>query len=277
MEVLSFTDLRHRLPGRQFTRLHRLDFHRLTLVEKGHGTAIVDFVDRPCQPGTLLHTRPGQLQRLPTTPDGSPADLDATIVSFTPDFPPRLPATTRVVDDPFGPISWQLDQEDHDSFRRALTDLAAEYATPADREPEITKELLRQLLTGLLLRIARLPAPDDYPAARAQEAPEQPYRLFRHELERSFVVQHQAQHYAARLGCSVKTLNRACKNAVDRTAKQLIDARIALEAQRLLAYTDLPIAAVSRRLGFTEPTNFGKFFTRVTGHTPGAFRATQGG
>ena len=48
--------------------------------------------------------------------------------------------------------------------------------------------------------------------------------------------------------------------------------------QRLLAHTGEPVATVARRLGFAEPTDFGKFFTRHTGLTPGAFRTThQGG
>ncbi|MEV7027381.1 helix-turn-helix domain-containing protein, partial [Kitasatospora sp. NPDC093558] len=55
----------------------------------------------------------------------------------------------------------------------------------------------------------------------------------------------------------------------------LADARVALQAQRLLAHTDLPVAAIGRSLGFGEPTNFGKFFTRETGHTPGGFRRAQ--
>ncbi|MFD7256775.1 AraC family transcriptional regulator [Streptomyces sp. NPDC059874] len=273
LEVLAFVDLRHRLPGQEFTRVHRLDFHHLTLVHRGEGTGMVDFVDRPCRPGTLLHIRPGQVQRLPTTPDGDPADLDATIVLFTADFPPRLPATARVTDDPFGPATWQLDRDDHDRFQRALADLTTEYATPPDQEPEITKELLRHLLAGILLRVARLPAPDD--GARAAVAGPEPYRLFRQELERSFAVLHQAHDYANRLGYSLKTVNRACRRATGHTAKQLVDARVTLEAKRLLAHTDLPVAAVSHRLGFSEPTNFGKFFARATGQTPGAFREDQ--
>ncbi len=48
-----------------------------------------------------------------------------------------------------------------------------------------------------------------------------------------------------------------------------------LEAQRLLAHTDLPVATIGRALGFSEATNFGKFFTRQTGNTPGDFRRTQ--
>lgn len=277
LEVLTFADLRARLPGEEFTRLNRLDFHHLTLVHRGEGTGTADFVDRPCRPGTLLHIRPGQVQRLPTTADGGPAGLDATVVLFTPDFPPRLPATVRVTDDPFGPDTWQLSPADHDRFRRALADLAAEYAALPAEEPEITRELLRHLLAGVLLRIARLPAPgDDGGGTRAPAAAREPYRLFQHELERSFTVLRQAHDYAARLGYSLKTLNRACRSATGHTAKHLIDARVTLEAKRLLAHTELPVAAITHRLGFTEPTNFNKFFIRTTGQTPGVFRETQG-
>jgi len=267
LEVLTLGDLRDRLPAADFRRPHRLDFHQLTLISQGAGTGTVDFVDHPCRPGTLLHVRPGQVQRLPATRDG--AQLDAVIVLFTPDFPPRIPTTVQVTDDPFGAAAWQLGADDHRRFRHAFIDLAAEYAT--DTEPEITRELLRQLLAGILLRIARLPAPDD----TSRRAADEPFRLFEHELERSFAVLRQAHDYAARLGYSLKTLNRACQRATGHTAKHLIDARVALEAKRLLAHTDLPVAAIGRRLGFTEPTNFGKFFVRATGQTPGVFRNAQ--
>jgi AraC-like DNA-binding protein len=58
-----------------------------------------------------------------------------------------------------------------------------------------------------------------------------------------------------------------------RTAKQAVDGRVALEARRLLACTPLPVAEIGRRLGFAEPTNFGRFFHREVGTSPGAFRA----
>lgn len=267
LEVLTLADLRGRLPADGFRRPHRLDFHQLTLISRGQGTGNIDFVDHLCRPGTILHVRPGQVQRLPAARDD--AELDAVIVLFTPDFPPRIPTTVRVTDDPFGTAARHLGAEDHQRFRHAFIDLAAEYAT--DTEPEITRELLRQLLAGILLRIARLPAPDGTSARAADE----PFRLFVHELERSYAVLRQAHDYAARLGYSLKTLNRACQRATGHSAKHLVDARVALEAKRLLAHTDLPVAAIGRRLGFTEPSNFGKFFARTTEQTPGAFRDAQ--
>ena len=95
---------------------------------------------------------------------------------------------------------------------------------------------------------------------------------FRGELERSYASTRRAEDYARHLGYSVKTLPRACLSATGQPVKQIIDTRVALEAQRLLAHTDQPVAAIARRLGFSEPTNFGKFFTRHTGTTPGDFR-----
>ncbi|MDH6696830.1 AraC-like DNA-binding protein [Streptomyces sp. MAA16] len=131
-------------------------------------------------------------------------------------------------------------------------------------------ELLRHLLAALVLRIARLPTPHGSlprPATTTGDT----FLRFQHELEHSFATTRNAADYATRVGYSLPTLNRACQAATGRNAKTLIDARVALEAGRLLAHTDLPVAAIGRRLGFTEPTNFGKFFTRETGLPPVPF------
>jgi AraC-like DNA-binding protein len=146
---------------------------------------------------------------------------------------------------------------------QAMAELRTEYLRAA--EP-ITVELLRQLLGALLLRLARLPAT---PGTTGHN---ETFERFQHELERSFATTRNAADYAARVGYSPRSLNRACQEATGQSAKALIDARVALEAKRLLVHTELPAAAIGIRLGFTEPTNFGKFFTRETGRSPGAFR-----
>lgn len=56
------------------------------------------------------------------------------------------------------------------------------------------------------------------------------------------------------------------------SAKAFIDRRTALEAQRLLVHTGATTTAIGEALGFSEPTNFLKFFKRVVGMTPDAFR-----
>ena len=73
----------------------------------------------------------------------------------------------------------------------------------------------------------------------------------------------------------MRTLTRASLAVTGRTAKQVVDDRVALEARRLLACTPLSVAEIGRRLGFPEPTNFGRFFHREVGESPGAFRAAR--
>jgi len=256
VQVLDFADLRARLPAHTLDVVHRADFHQLFLVTGGTGGMMVDFVDRPCSAGTLLHVAPGRVLRLPS------AGLDVTMVLFTADFPPRLDRAAALLDS-FGPVSWTVPPDD-----LAVDDLAAEYRR-AVRDPDpVTVDLLRHLLAALLLRAVRS-APADEPGQSAA------FRHFRRELESSFAKTRNAADYAARVGYSVRGLNRLCQAATGHTAKALVDARVALEAKRLLAHTDVPVAAIAHRLGFTEPTNFGKFFTRETGETPGAFRAGE--
>ena len=121
----------------------------------------------------------------------------------------------------------------------------------------------------LLLRLALQPGP----ARPGSEAERATFIRLRDEVERTYMRTRRVEDYAARIGCSVRTLTRACLAATGRSAKQVIDDRVALEAMRLLAATDDPITLIGRRLGFTEPTNFGRFFTRETGWSPGAFRS----
>ncbi|MER5936585.1 helix-turn-helix transcriptional regulator [Streptomyces sp. NPDC001928] len=293
VETLTHSELTSRLSLEELGRPHRPDFHRLTLVTGGRGVAMVDFVEYACAAGTLLHVRPGQVQRIPRPlPHGSerrgaPDDsgvLEAAIVLFTGAFPSHLKRIAPLLGHPLGPAARTVPERERAGISRALDELAVEYRRAVEEAEAAgpTIDLLRQLLGALLLRIARLPGPDGPDEGDtggiggAGGAGDDAYRRFLHELERSFTDTRSTADYAARIGYSPRTLNRVCQAATGRTAKTLIDARVVLEAKRLLAHTTLPVAAIGRRLGFTEPTNFGKFFTRETGGTPGAFRTREG-
>ena len=96
--------------------------------------------------------------------------------------------------------------------------------------------------------------------------------MFATELEANFAKRKTVLYYATRIGFSESTLSRACVATVGRTAKQDIDERVGLEAKRLLVHSHETAAQIGHRLGFTEPTNFVKFFRRQVGCTPIEFR-----
>ncbi|WP_042406004.1 helix-turn-helix domain-containing protein [Streptacidiphilus carbonis] len=268
LEAMTFAQLRARTKPHVAASPIRADFHQLTVVRSGHGVAMVDFVAHGCGPGTVLHVRPGQVQRLPARPDGRLADLDAVVLLFTADFP------SSRLDLVFGPAVLSAPPAEHEGLQQTAAQLETEYRlldTRDETAARLTVELLRQLLAVALLRIARLPSP---PGSTPTEATDV-FRAFRREVERSFTATRDVQDYAARLGYAPRTLTRACLAATGTTAKQFLDTRVTLEAKRLLVHTDLPVTTIARAVGFSEPTNFGKFFARETGTTPGAFRSRE--
>lgn len=244
-----------------------MDFHTLTLVTDGSGEHAVDFVTHPLSPGTLLWVRPGQVQRFVR-----PGTAGGTHLLFTPAFPPHTSSADRLVNEWYGPACWQLGaRPQYAVLSTLLGQLRAEYDQP---EQTVSAEILQLLLTTVLLQIDRLPHPH---GGGDPNAGGEVYARFRSELERSYTTTRRAADYAHRLGYTVKTLTRACTAATGQPVKHVIDGRVALEAQRLLAHTDEPVATIARRLGFPEPTNFGKYFARHTGMTPGAFRQLHQG
>ncbi|MGI5522512.1 helix-turn-helix transcriptional regulator [Micromonospora sp. CA-259024] len=229
----------------------------LILTTRRHGDAELDFHLLPCRPGTLLRVRAGQVLRCPGP------QFDATVVSFDPE---ALRGFDVDLDEP---VTWrQLAGEDEDAVITEVSQLAVD----CQRHPDgrTARALLRHQLAVLLLRLA-LANPD-----RSTRRPEEEtFRRFCREVEHGYPHSRRVEDYAAELNCSVRTLTRACLASTGRSAKQVIDERVALQAARLLAATDEPIAQIGRQLGFSEPTNFGRFFAREIGVSPGAFRAAR--
>ncbi|MEV6304028.1 AraC family transcriptional regulator [Actinoplanes sp. NPDC051861] len=241
-----------------------LDAHALVLTIAGPLHAEVDFASHTCEPGTLLWLRPGQAARF----EAATAEDPASTITFRPGLfgPDELPGLAP--DDPTGPAQTPLALPDPGTFRAAFEHLARDTAEAAEKAAE-KKALLRHELAALLLRIALLAPgtpPDGHVEART-------FERFRRRLEEGYPHTRRVEDYAAELGCSVRTLTRASLALTGRTAKQVVDDRVALQARRLLAATPLSVAEVGRSLGFGEPTNFGRFFHRETGLSPGQFRA----
>ncbi|GGC08713.1 AraC family transcriptional regulator [Novosphingobium endophyticum] len=74
--------------------------------------------------------------------------------------------------------------------------------------------------------------------------------------------------YAQVLGMTTKTLTRLCRRELGRTPLDVIHTRLALEAQRLLCFTNVGVAQVSDELGFSDPSYFSRFYLRMTGRRP---------
>lgn len=74
------------------------------------------------------------------------------------------------------------------------------------------------------------------------------------------------------LHVSADYLNRIIKAHSDKTAHQLIDEMILIEAKAYLLYSQLTIAEIAYQLGFSDPSHFNKFFKKLAHCTPLQYR-----
>ena len=237
--------------------LLRATFHILVLCQGGAATQVVDFREVHHRPGSLLWMTPGTVhERVP--------GIEGTAVCFTSSF--LSPTSSQAIGG-----TWQLEGADRDDVQALVAVLGHEYDRylegPTGTGQAQSVPLLRHLLSALVMRVQSVPC-----VSTASSTPHPVVADFLEMVEAKCSTMGTVEEYAAALGYSPRTLQRLCYEEVGVPPRQVIDERLSAEAERLLALTDMPVAAVARAVGFTDPANFSKFFQRQSGQTPGSFR-----
>ncbi len=95
---------------------------------------------------------------------------------------------------------------------------------------------------------------------------------FLQKVEERHRKEHSVKYYADELFVTPKYLSSVINEISDKTPKQWIDEYIALDAKVLLQSTEKDIQEICEELNFPDVSFFGKFFKRMTGMSPKAFR-----
>jgi len=270
LEIFSVSDLRRRGSREKVHTTHRYAFHILVLVTEGRCSQLVDFNPIPCEPGSLLTIRPGQVHNF-----GHEEVWDGWIILFRPEFllpTPMSASGKQAAGIERLPEHLHLRGHELHSVLGAIAQMQQD--TVIEAQPEDLHALLRHQLYALLSRLRILRDRQDAQALLSSGAMQR-FRRFRQLLEQRFAKWHQVTEYAEQLGCTEKSLTRAAMAGAGMSAKAFIASRINLEAKRLLVHTDSPVTLIAEELGFEEATNFSKFFKRETGCTPSEFRRRQ--
>ncbi|MBU0603701.1 MAG: helix-turn-helix transcriptional regulator [Gammaproteobacteria bacterium] len=268
IEVLSLHELRNRVRADRLAEPERVDFLIVLMISQGSGEHLIDFRSVRLVPGSAVVVRPGQVQQwrmhaglqgLLLLVDTRLAQLAASALA-NPAFQllqvDEWPATFALSED---------DQCDGEALARVL-----ERQLNRDRVDDVSASLARELFLSLMVllsRAARVAAP-------ARTTQERLFQRLQRDLDASVRTRPTVADIARRLRVSPSTLSRVCRLRAGVSAKELIDRRTALEAQRLLVHTGATTTSIGEELGFSEPTNFLKFFKRVVGMTPDSFRRT---
>lgn len=98
------------------------------------------------------------------------------------------------------------------------------------------------------------------------------FSRFRDEVERRYKEQWQLAHYAEALRVTPTRLNRLCLKLAGKSAFDLTQDRLMLEACRKLTYLPASIASIAYELGFQDPAYFSRLFKKRMGLSPREFR-----
>jgi len=125
------------------------------------------------------------------------------------------------------------------------------------------EEMLRILLKRFIIKCTRIARKQlikgDLPEARIDII-----RQFNVLVEEHFKTYKQITDYARLMNRSPKTITNVFGQHSDKSPLQVIHDRISLEARRMLIFTDKTAKEIAYELGFEDPSQFSRFFKKIT-------------
>ncbi|MEM8847216.1 MAG: helix-turn-helix domain-containing protein [Bacteroidota bacterium] len=145
-----------------------------------------------------------------------------------------------------------------------------EFGTPDN----IQGDMLQMLLKRLIIMSTRL-AKEQLIVKSLNNEQIDTIRKFNFLVDLHFKTKRKVSDYAELLFKSPKTLSNLFSIYNQKPPQQIILDRIALEAKRMMHFTDKQNQEIAYELGFNDPAHFSRFFKKMTQMTPSKYRENK--
>jgi AraC family transcriptional activator of pobA len=248
--------------------LHQVSFYEILFIEKGKGYFMLDESKILIAPDTIVFTSPGQLRQW---------NIEKKVSGYTLFFEKDF-LTLFFTDELFlyrfqyfhqytKPTGVQMDTI---SFRQTL-ELVRLIEKEFMQLQNDSNHMMRALLYQLLIALNRFYAAS-YNLERDTYIHPDFFR-FRSLLENQFMVQHRVAAYAQLLKISPAHLNKICRQYSGLSAQQIIHHKLITEIKKQLR-SGLPANEIAYKMDFSDPSNFNRFFKKLTGTTPQGYKSS---
>ena len=240
----------------------------LIFVKQGNGTCQVDADIVSLKPGTLLLVNPFSFLLLSDT-----QLVQGIVIICTEEFICRTHLQEQLLyKTTYGPNMRTFFQMEGNEvglnyLQSQITMFGWEYRFGKD--VFLKFDILHNIIIGIFLYLHKLQLEKEHlkmdlvePLAKSQVV------QFIQLLNMHFKTESSLQFYADQMNITMKQLVIICKKGVGWSPKAIMQEKLLREAKRLLIFDIMSIKEVCYELGFTEPTNFVKFFQQHTGVSP---------
>jgi len=257
--------------SKQFRHLkatHRHDFYSVIIFEKGAGVHAIDFVNYHIQPNRIFLINYGQVHSWIKLKDAR-----GYIINFTKEFYNLIytgnnKIKSDLINSEITPYI-DIDETTMSEWNQLAELIKNEYQA----EKREYKELICIYLKAILLKYRR-----NHNSCTSEGTINKSDRKtvliqqFNELVNLKFKQWKFPKQYAEELHITSNYLNMIVKKSLGWSAGYIIRERILLEAKRLLQSTDLTVAEIGIELGFTDKSNFNKYFKGYVNITPENYR-----
>jgi AraC family transcriptional activator of pobA len=244
---------------------HQLKFYNLIFFTEGTGRHFIDFDWHKVQQNTLVYLTKEQINAFDFS-----TNLKGFCLIFTEEFFVKCFSNLskdfvfRLFNpELFSPI---LDIPTGSDFNTYFNLLMKEYNNPKILNK---KNIIESLFTILISKAEDIKQIQTIKIKDSTKI--RVFQKFTSLIEQRLTTSRSAAFYAKELAITYKHLNSICKELVNKTAKNVIDDLVILQAKRSLINSDIKSNELAFSLGFEDPTNFTKYFKKNTGLTPNEF------
>lgn len=253
----------------EFEEKHRHDFYEIIWLKNGEGVHQIDLQEHPYSGSVVFILSPGQIHRIHQTKpsEGYVVKFLPSVFHLEKDFANYI-LDTCLFDEqsacPVIPIQETLQHSLEDVF----LNLTHEFRNPETDSDNMVSSYLKILITHIN-RSKRHKLKD---AMVSHDPAYALFRSFKLAIEKHYRHEHSVQFYAEQLNTQARTLNSLSRKYAIRSAGELIQDRILLEAQRSIYHDYRTIKEICFDLGFEDPAYFTRFFKKHTGLSPQQFK-----
>lgn len=168
-----------------------------------------------------------------------------------------------------------LPQEQVQALKPYYALLCGNIQNVADETPEIIRGLLRAFTYSVIARMSVCQPQTDDGGTAAGNHGKQLFGEFMSLVKRHHTSCRGVKFYADKLCLTPNYLSGVVKEYTGKTATEWVNDFVIVEAKIMLKDTSLSVQEISCRLNFPDQSTFGKYFKKIVGISPKAYRDSK--